>query len=449
MPPLSMHSNDVASDPVDGWDWFDLRSDLTRIMRGSDQWRFTALNAAFELCASYPDVIAVPAAMTDAELRRVAQFRSSSRLPALSWIHPVTGAAIVRSSQPLVSFKRRRCFEDEKMVCNIRGANTRPNASDTFYILDARPKANVLANTAIGGGVEDTEAYPDCVIDFLDIPNIHVVRTAYEAMLKLHAAPADVQHYHAALDAAGWLTLILDVLRATRRMSETILQGHSVLSHCSDGWDRTSQLTSLTLLALDPSYRTLRGFAILIEKEWLAFGHKFQQRHGVGEFVDDADQISPIFLQFLDCVHQMLRHHPTAFEFNQALLMCVLDEAYSCRFGTFLYNTVRQRLENKVRQRTVSLWSFVGANRARFTNVFYRPHPQPLSVPATPTAIHVWEALFDRHKGDMLENERTIAKVMRDVKDNADAVWMQLDVMKNMIRDLDTENAKLKQAAKK
>jgi hypothetical protein len=64
MPPLSMHSNDVASDPSDGWDWFDLRADLTRIMRGSDQWRFTALNAAFELCASYPDVIAVPAAMT-------------------------------------------------------------------------------------------------------------------------------------------------------------------------------------------------------------------------------------------------------------------------------------------------------------------------------------------------------------------------------------------------
>jgi myotubularin-related protein 1/2 len=319
--------------------------------------------------------------------------------------------------------------------------------ADTFYILDARPKANVLANTAIGGGVEDKEAYPDCEIDFLDIPNIHVVRTAYEAMLKLHAAPADVQHYHAALDAAGWLALILDVLRATRRMAETLAQGHSILSHCSDGWDRTSQLTSLTLLALDPSYRTLRGFAILIEKEWLAFGHKFQQRHGVGEFTDDADQISPIFLQFLDCVHQMLRHHPTAFEFNQALLMCVLDEAYSCRFGTFLYNTVRQRLENKVRQRTVSLWSFVGANRAKFTNVFYRPHPQPLAVPATPTAIHVWEALFDRHRGDMLDNERNIAKVMRDVKDSADAVWMQLDVMKNMIRDLDAENNKLKQAA--
>ena len=50
--------------------------------------------------------------------------------------------------------------------------------------------------------------------------------------------------------------------------------------HCSDGWDRTAQLTALAQLLLDPHYRTIAGFAALVEKEWCAFGHLFADRTG-------------------------------------------------------------------------------------------------------------------------------------------------------------------------
>lgn len=31
-----------------------------------------------------------------------------------------------------------------------------------------------------------------------------------------------------------------------------------MLVHCSDGWDRTAQITSLAMLLLDPFYRYIR-----------------------------------------------------------------------------------------------------------------------------------------------------------------------------------------------
>ena len=113
---------------------------------------------------------------------------------------------------------------------------------------------------------------------------------------------------------------------------------NTVLIHCSDGWDRTSQICSFTQLLLDPFYRTTEGFIILIEKEWLSFGHQFGLRSGL-KGVNNLNEFSPIFLQWLDCVHQAIYQFPTAFEFNVDLLVYIADNLYSCIYGTFMYNS--------------------------------------------------------------------------------------------------------------
>ena len=175
-----------------------------------------------------------------------------------------------------------------------------------------------------------------------------------------------------ALAATQWPTHVRRVLIAGAMAARAVgVEGRSVLVHCSDGWDRTAQMTSIAQLLLDPYFRTLRGFECLIEKEWCSFGHKFAHRCGHAAS-KPSDECSPIFLQFLECVFQMLAQHPCAFEFDATLLDVIADHAYACRFGTFLFDCEAERERHRVKSRTTSLWTFVNAHAGRFMNAFYR-----------------------------------------------------------------------------
>ena len=54
------------------------------------------------------------------------------------------------------------------------------------------------------------------------------------------------------------------ILSGAKSIAEDLMVGKNVLVHCSDGWDRTSQLCSLGQLLIDPYYRTIEGPAVLI-----------------------------------------------------------------------------------------------------------------------------------------------------------------------------------------
>ena len=46
------------------------------------------------------------------------------------------------------------------------------------------------------------------------------------------------------------------------------------------GADRNCQVAALTQLVIEPYYRTISGFSILVEKEFVSFGHPFNFRLG-------------------------------------------------------------------------------------------------------------------------------------------------------------------------
>ena len=82
--------------------------------------------------------------------------------------------------------------------------------------------------------------------------------------------PDEDKNFMTKFDASKWTEFIFLLIKRSISAAKSVRDGLSVLIHCSDGWDRTSQLSALSQLFIDPYYRTLEGFAILIEKDFVS-----------------------------------------------------------------------------------------------------------------------------------------------------------------------------------
>lgn len=60
---------------------------------------------------------------------------------------------------------------------------------------------------------------------------------------------------------------------------------------------------------------------MLCEREWLDFGHKFADRCGQTVGGEDPNERCPVFLQWLDCVHQLIKQFPCSFQMSPAYLV--------------------------------------------------------------------------------------------------------------------------------
>jgi myotubularin-related protein 1/2 len=367
--------------PLDGWKVYQPMNELKRlgVLEGDSGWRVSDVNNDYSVCDTYPDIFAVPAESSDTLVQEVAKFRSRGRLPVLSWRNPITTASISRCAQPCVGITAASSSSDVLFLSNLLQTNKRN--SKNLYILDSRPKTNAIANRAVGGGYEDAKHYENASLDFENIANIHVVRESLAAVREACAPTTAEDEYLMKVSNSKWLNLLKSILMSVVK-SVALLDQHcaSILIHCSDGWDRTSQCSALTQICIDPYFRTIEGFIVLIEKEWLSAGHKFGTRHGMGE-EKISSQRAPIFHQFVDCVFQIFSQFPCEFEFNEHFLIELLRAAFDWRFGTFLCDCERERKQAKLEECTPSFWSFVLAKKKRFVNVSFQPGFLSFSFP--------------------------------------------------------------------
>ncbi|XP_005218143.1 phosphatidylinositol-3,5-bisphosphate 3-phosphatase MTMR3 isoform X6 [Bos taurus] len=352
--------------------------------------------------------------------------------------HQSNGAVIARCGQPEVSWWGWRNADDEHLVQSVakacasdsRSGGSKPSARNSprdfpcagdlsdvefdsslsnasgaeslaiqpqkLLILDARSYAAAVANRAKGGGCECPEYYPNCEVVFMGMANIHSIRRSFQSLRLLCTQMPDPGNWLSALESTKWLHHLSVLLKSALLVVHAVDRDQRpVLAHCSDGWDRTPQIVALAKLLLDPYYRTIEGFQVLVEMEWLDFGHKFADRCGHGENSDDLNERCPVFLQWLDCVHQLQRQFPCSFEFNEAFLVKLVQHTYSCLFGTFLCNNAKERGEKHTQERTCSVWSLLRAGNKAFKNLLYSSQSEAVLYPVCHVRnLMLWSAVY-------------------------------------------------------
>ncbi|XP_016313766.1 myotubularin-related protein 4-like [Sinocyclocheilus anshuiensis] len=342
-------------------------------------WRVSDINNNYKLCSSYPQKLLVPVWITDKELESVASFRSWKRIPVVVYRHQRNGAVIARCSQPEISWWGWRNTEDEYLVTSIakacqldagpRACRTRgdgPDSSDSDFdssltgcptpdassaaqkllILDARSYTAAVANRAKGGGCECEEYYPNCEVMFMGMANIHSIRNSFQSLRAVCSQIPDPGNWLSALESTRWLQHLSVMLKAASLVCSAVeREGRPVLVHCSDGWDRTPQIVALAKILLDPFYRTIEGFQVLVETE-----------------VKD---------------------------------MKLVQHTYSCLYGTFLCNNAKEREARNVYKRTCSIWSLLRNGNKNFQNFLYIPcHDMVLQPVCHTRALQLWTAVY-------------------------------------------------------
>ena len=394
-------ANFKSQNITNGWDIYDPVIEFSRqgVTKVNDLGlRYCYVNRNFEMCPTYPQFLIEPSKMSDEELKSSSSYRTKGRLPIFTYYYNgnidknLKGIPTLwRSAQNKRGLMgNKRSISDEKLL------NVISEMSGKLYIYDCRPKLNALVNRVNGGGYENVEHYNNVSLNFCEIDNIHKARKALSSMYSLCLGNNinDYNNFWTSVEASGWFQFIYLLLKNANEISRILQNNNSVLIHCSDGWDRTAQLSSLSQMLLDPFYRTINGFAVLVEKDWLSFGHQFGLRNGFAE-KEKQDQASPIFLQFLDAVHQLLEQFPNAFEFNEKFLL-FLAKTYNLNlYGTFMFNNEKERVERNARENTASVWTEIFKDLKPYLNVYYDANSIKILEPNySYYNIKLWTAFF-------------------------------------------------------
>ncbi|XP_075571965.1 phosphatidylinositol-3,5-bisphosphate 3-phosphatase MTMR6 isoform X4 [Pelecanus crispus] len=389
---FSYNPKQNKSEQAEGWQLIDLAEEYKRMGVPNANWQLSDANRDYKICETYPRELYVPRTASKPIIVGSSKFRSKGRFPVLSYYHKKKEAAICRCSQPLSGFSAR-CLEDEHMLQAISKANP---SNRYMYVMDTRPKLNAMANRAAGKGYENEDNYSNIRFQFVGIENIHVMRSSLQKLLEVSGTKGlSVNDFLSGLENSGWLRHIKAVLDAAVFLVK-----------------------------------------VLIEKDWISFGHKFSDR--CCQLDGDPKEISPVFTQFLESVWNLTEQFPQAFEYNEAFLLQIHEHVHSCQFGNFLGNCQKEREELKLKEKTYSLWPFLLDEQKKYQNPLYNPDFSPELTLLEPNTVSFnfkfWRNMYHQFDRSMHPRQSVFNLIMNMSEQN-----------KQLEEDIKELEAKIKQ----
>ncbi|XP_035383632.1 myotubularin-related protein 5 isoform X2 [Electrophorus electricus] len=334
-------------------------------------------------------------------------------------------ARVISLSQPRVSVKARgsprgkwgsirgsgRLSAYNPDVGNRLTGKESPQAnggpSEPYFLRQQRAYLYIIGDKSqIKGGKQDPLQQWEVVP--IEVCDVRQVKNSFKKLMKA-CVPSSLtsdlnMSFHRCLEDSEWMNLLHRVLQVSVLVVELLATGSSVMVSLEDGWDVTTQVVSLVQLLSDPYYRSFDGFRLLVEKEWLSFGHRFSHR-GAQTLAGQGSGFTPVFLQFLDCVHQIHLQFPMEFEFSQYYLKFLAYHYVSNRFRTFLLDSDYERIElgvlyeekgeRKTPQVCKSVWDYIDRLHKKtpvFYNYMYSPEEEEVLKPYTFISnLKVWD----------------------------------------------------------
>uniref|UniRef100_A0A8C3B2N4 SET binding factor 1 n=1 Tax=Cyclopterus lumpus TaxID=8103 RepID=A0A8C3B2N4_CYCLU len=277
--------------------------------------------------------------------------------------------------------------------------------SEALFLRQQKAYLYIIGDKAqLKGGKQDS--FQQWEVVPIEVCDVRQVKNSFKKLMKA-CVPTSLTPEHnvsflRCLEESEWM--LHKVLQVSVLVVALLDSGSSVMVSLEDGWDVTTQVVSLVQLLSDPYYRTFDGFRLLVEKEWLSFGHRFSHR-GAQTLGSQSSGFTPVFLQFLDCVHQIHLQFPMEFEFSQYYLKFLAYHYVSNRFRTFLLDSDYERIElgvlyeekgeRKSPQVCKSVWDYIDRLNKKtpvFYNYMFSPEDEEVLRPYTFNSnLKVWD----------------------------------------------------------